>query len=130
MGEPEKKSRMDRLFDRIESHGFESLTLSERSAFALRWFYIETNNGGLHQLFSNAFSRQGIIYFSVFDDHFVRGHGVYHFGQYGAILPKGSPNKAIFDGLIKQLKDDGSLAQFAAKNLGGDPSKVPVISVG
>jgi hypothetical protein len=25
MNEPEKKSRMDRLFDRIESHGFESL---------------------------------------------------------------------------------------------------------
>ena len=53
MSEPEKKSRMDRLFDRIESHGFESLTASERSAFALRWFYIEANNGGLHQFFFN-----------------------------------------------------------------------------
>ena len=53
MSEPEKKSRMDRLFDRIESHGFESLTPNERSAFALRWFYIEANNGGLHQFFFN-----------------------------------------------------------------------------
>jgi hypothetical protein len=53
MSEPEKKSRMDRFFDRIESHGIESLTPSERSAFALRWFYLETNNGGLHQFFFN-----------------------------------------------------------------------------
>jgi len=53
MSEPEKKSRIDRLFDRVETHGFESLTLSERSAFALRCFYLETNNGGLHQFFFN-----------------------------------------------------------------------------
>jgi hypothetical protein len=44
---------MDRICERIESDGFESLTPSERSAFALRWFYIETNNGGLHQFFFN-----------------------------------------------------------------------------
>jgi polar amino acid transport system substrate-binding protein len=50
--------------------------------------------------------------------------------QYGAILPKGSTNKAAFDGILKGLKDDGSLAKFAAANLGGDPSKVPVISAG
>ncbi len=53
MSEPEKKSRMDRLFDRIESQGFESLTLGERSAFALSCFYLETNNGGLNQFFFN-----------------------------------------------------------------------------
>lgn len=53
MSELEKKSRMDRLFDRIESHGFESLTPGERSAFALSWLYIEVNNGGLHQFFFN-----------------------------------------------------------------------------
>jgi polar amino acid transport system substrate-binding protein len=50
--------------------------------------------------------------------------------QYGGILPKGSTNKAAFDALLKGLKDDGSLAKFAAANLGGDPSKVPVISAG
>ena len=50
--------------------------------------------------------------------------------EYGGILPKGSPNKAVFDSLIKGLKDDGSLAKFAAADLGGDPSKVPVLSVG
>jgi hypothetical protein len=53
MSEPEKKSRMDRLFERIESHGFESLTPSERAAFSLRWLYVEANNGGLHQFFFN-----------------------------------------------------------------------------
>jgi hypothetical protein len=53
MSEPEKKSRMDRLFARIESHGFESLTPSERSAFALRWLYVEVNNGGFDQFFYN-----------------------------------------------------------------------------
>ena len=53
MSETEKKSRMDRLYERIESDGFQSLTPGERSAFALRWFYIETHNGGLHQFFFN-----------------------------------------------------------------------------
>jgi hypothetical protein len=53
MSEPEKKNRMDRLFARIESHGFESLTPSERSAFALRWLYVEVNNGGFDQFFFN-----------------------------------------------------------------------------
>jgi polar amino acid transport system substrate-binding protein len=50
--------------------------------------------------------------------------------QYGGILPKGSTNKAAFDAVLKGLKDDGSLEKFAAANLGGDPSKVPVISAG
>jgi len=53
MNESKQKSRMDRLFDRIESHGFESLTRSEQSAFALQWLYTETNNGGLDQFFFN-----------------------------------------------------------------------------
>lgn len=53
MSEPEKKSRMDRLFERIESHGFDSLTPGEQSAFALRWFYVEVNNGGFDQFFFN-----------------------------------------------------------------------------
>ncbi len=53
MSAPEKKKRIDRLYDRIESHGFESLTPSERASFALTWLYMETNNGGLDQFFFN-----------------------------------------------------------------------------
>jgi len=53
MSEPQNNSRLDRLFERIEAHGFESLTPSERSAFALRWLYLEVNNGGFHQFFFN-----------------------------------------------------------------------------
>jgi hypothetical protein len=41
------------MFERIKSHGFESLTLSERASFGVTWLYIETNNGGLHQFFFN-----------------------------------------------------------------------------
>ena len=41
------------MFERIESHGFESLTLSERAFCGLMWLYLETNNGGLHQFFFN-----------------------------------------------------------------------------
>ena len=39
--------------DKIALHGFESLTVSERAAFALVWLYRETNNGGLDQFFFN-----------------------------------------------------------------------------
>lgn len=53
MPEPKPKTRTDRLFEQIQLHGFESLTLSERASFGLMWFYLETNNGGLHQFFSN-----------------------------------------------------------------------------
>lgn len=53
MGTVEKKTRMDLLYERIGSHGFDSLTPSERSFFALWWFFAETNNGGLHQFFTN-----------------------------------------------------------------------------
>jgi len=41
------------MFERIESRGFESLTVSERAAFGLMWLFLETNNGGLHQFFFN-----------------------------------------------------------------------------
>ena len=53
MAEGNSKSRTDRIFERIESDGFESLTLSERASFGLMWLFIETNNGGLHQFFFN-----------------------------------------------------------------------------
>jgi polar amino acid transport system substrate-binding protein len=48
--------------------------------------------------------------------------------QYGGILPKGSANTAAINALLKGLKDDGSLSKFAAKDLGGDPTTVPVIA--
>jgi polar amino acid transport system substrate-binding protein len=50
--------------------------------------------------------------------------------QYGAIYPKGSPKKAVFDGIIKGLVDDGTVNGLIAKYLGGDPSKVPFVQVG
>jgi hypothetical protein len=53
MSEAKTKTRLDRLFERIESHGFDSLTSGERGCFALYWLYIEVNNGGLDQFFFN-----------------------------------------------------------------------------
>jgi polar amino acid transport system substrate-binding protein len=50
--------------------------------------------------------------------------------EYGAILPKGSPKKAVFDGIIQGLIDDGTVTALIAKYLGGDPSTVPFIKVG
>jgi hypothetical protein len=41
------------MFERIQSHGFESLTPSERASFGLMYLFLETNNGGLHQFFFN-----------------------------------------------------------------------------
>lgn len=53
MSELPPKSRMDRMYERIESQGFESLTLSERASLGLTWLYREAYNGGLHQFFFN-----------------------------------------------------------------------------
>ena len=53
MAEPKPKRRVERLSERIESHGFGSLTPSERASFGLTWLFLETNNGGLHQFFFN-----------------------------------------------------------------------------
>jgi polar amino acid transport system substrate-binding protein len=50
--------------------------------------------------------------------------------EYGAILPKGSPKKAVFDEVIQGLIDDGTVTALIAKYLGGDPSTVPFIKVG
>jgi polar amino acid transport system substrate-binding protein len=50
--------------------------------------------------------------------------------EYGAIYPKGSPKKAVFDEIIKGLNDDGTVTALITKYLGGDPSKVPFIKVG
>src|ERR1700735_4186074 len=48
-----KKSRFDRLFERIQSHGFDSLTPAEQGAFAPQWLYQEVNTGGFDQYFFN-----------------------------------------------------------------------------
>lgn len=53
--------------------------------------------------------------------------------QYGAIYPKGSANAAAMDQAIAAMSTDGTLAKLSAKwlgpTLGGDPSKVPVLTV-
>jgi polar amino acid transport system substrate-binding protein len=48
--------------------------------------------------------------------------------EYGGILPKGSTNVDAINGVLTELKDDGSLSEFAEQWLGGDPSAVPVLT--
>jgi polar amino acid transport system substrate-binding protein len=48
--------------------------------------------------------------------------------EYGGILPKGSTNTDAINAVITELKDDGSLGQFAEEWLGGDPTTVPVLT--
>jgi len=47
--------------------------------------------------------------------------------EYGAIYPKGSDRKAIFDPIIKGLVDDGTLTALTEKYFKGDPSQVPFV---
>jgi polar amino acid transport system substrate-binding protein len=48
--------------------------------------------------------------------------------EYGGILPKGSTNADAINSILTELKDDGSLSEFAKQWLGGDPSAVPVLT--
>jgi polar amino acid transport system substrate-binding protein len=48
--------------------------------------------------------------------------------EYGGILPKGSANADAINAILTELKDDGSLSDFAKQWLGGDPSAVPVLT--
>jgi polar amino acid transport system substrate-binding protein len=48
--------------------------------------------------------------------------------EYGGILPKGSTNADAINSVLTELKDDGSLSDFAKQWLGGDPSAVPVLT--
>jgi polar amino acid transport system substrate-binding protein len=48
--------------------------------------------------------------------------------EYGGILPKGSANADPINSILTELKDDGSLSEFAEEWLGGDPSAVPVLT--
>jgi polar amino acid transport system substrate-binding protein len=50
--------------------------------------------------------------------------------EYGAIYPKGSAKKAVFDEILKGFNDDGTVTALITKYLGGDPSTVPFIKVG
>lgn len=47
--------------------------------------------------------------------------------EYGAIFPKGSDRKAIFDPIIKGLVDDGTITDLTVKYFKGDPAQVPFI---
>ncbi|MGW3914155.1 ABC transporter substrate-binding protein [Streptomyces sp. NPDC005070] len=64
----------------------------------------------------------------------VRIVGQYRTDQgYGALYPKGSPNKNELDHVIKQLIDDGTLAKLSVVYLGAafgqDPDKIPYFTV-
>ena len=48
--------------------------------------------------------------------------------EYGGILPKGSTNAEAINSILTELKDDGSLSDFAKQWLGGDPSAIPVLT--
>jgi polar amino acid transport system substrate-binding protein len=49
--------------------------------------------------------------------------------EYGAIYPEGSPKKPIFDGIIQELVDDGTVTGFIEAYLGGDPATVPFVEL-
>ncbi|GGW49083.1 ABC transporter substrate-binding protein [Streptomyces xantholiticus] len=60
--------------------------------------------------------------------------GQYRTGEhYGALYPKGSPNKANLDRIIRQLINDGTLARLSAVYLGSaygrDPTRIPYFPV-
>ncbi|MER7577682.1 ABC transporter substrate-binding protein [Streptomyces sp. NPDC126514] len=64
----------------------------------------------------------------------VRLVGQYRTDQgYGALYPKGSPDKDELDRVIRQLIDDGTLAKLSAVYLGAafgqDPAKIPYLTV-
>ncbi|QJT00675.1 amino acid ABC transporter substrate-binding protein [Streptomyces asoensis] len=65
----------------------------------------------------------------------VRLVGQYRTDQgYGALYPKGSPDKDELDRIIRQLIDDGTLTKLSAVYLGAafgqDPAKIPYFTVG
>ncbi len=57
--------------------------------------------------------------------------GRYDTGErWGGLVNKDSPNMAVFNKLIQEMKDDGTFdrlaAQYLAPSLGEDPNKVPI----
>jgi polar amino acid transport system substrate-binding protein len=56
--------------------------------------------------------------------------GQFHTGeQYGAVLPKGSPNTAAVTAAFTAMDAAGFFKTLYAKYFGGDPAKVPVFTV-
>jgi polar amino acid transport system substrate-binding protein len=54
--------------------------------------------------------------------------GQYKTGEeYGAVLPKGSKILKKVNSAIKALKADGTLAEIANQNIGGDPGTIPYL---
>jgi polar amino acid transport system substrate-binding protein len=49
--------------------------------------------------------------------------------QYGALLPKDSPNIGAVNAVFDELQESGELAQLAAEHLTADPGDIPVIKV-
>ncbi len=51
--------------------------------------------------------------------------------SYGALYPKGSPNEAVFNKMIADMKKDGTLAALSKKYLadawGADPAQIPYL---
>lgn len=47
--------------------------------------------------------------------------------EYGAILPKDSDRKAIFDPIIKTMVDNGTITDLTVKYFKGDPAAVPFV---
>jgi hypothetical protein len=50
----ETDSPIARYQQLIEQNGLDYLTPAERSVYAIWWFFIESNNGTIHQFFSNS----------------------------------------------------------------------------
>jgi len=46
--------------------------------------------------------------------------------KYGALYPKGSPNRATLDKIIQSLISDGTVGKLAQQYFGADPSKITV----
>jgi polar amino acid transport system substrate-binding protein len=56
--------------------------------------------------------------------------GQFHTGeQYGAVIPKGSPNTAAVTDAVKAMDAAGFFKTLYTKYFGGDPAKVPVLTV-
>jgi polar amino acid transport system substrate-binding protein len=49
--------------------------------------------------------------------------------EYGAVFGLDNGKQAIFDPIIQELIDDGSVTELIAKYLGGDPTTVPFVEV-
>jgi hypothetical protein len=59
MDEP-KNSGIDRVYARVESHGFDVLTDAEQSMLAIYWLFVEGYDGGLDQFFFNDSGRLAV----------------------------------------------------------------------